>query len=49
MITALCASLGLTVIIDELDRLMQIILPLPENLSQIGEMMKVTVGNRHYW
>jgi len=42
LIAAVIVSIGLTVIIDELDRLIQIILPLPENLVQIGEMMQVT-------
>ncbi|PIS30077.1 MAG: hypothetical protein COT43_02630, partial [Candidatus Marinimicrobia bacterium CG08_land_8_20_14_0_20_45_22] len=42
LLAAVFVAIGLTVIIDELDRLIQIVLPLPENIIQIGEMMKVT-------
>ena len=42
IIAATIVSVSLTVIIDELDRLIQIILPLPENLTAIGEIMLIT-------
>jgi len=35
-------SVSLTVIIDELDRLVQIVLPLPESFASIGEIMLIT-------
>jgi membrane protease YdiL (CAAX protease family) len=41
LITAGIVSIGLIIIIDEIDRLIQIVLPLPENLTQIGEIMQI--------
>lgn len=42
LIAASIVSVGLIIIMDEIDRLLQIILPPPENLIQIGEMMQIT-------
>lgn len=42
LLTSLPIALGLTIIIDELDRLTQIILPLPEKFVKIEELLKIT-------
>ena len=42
IIAAMIVSVSLTVIIDELDRLIQIVLPLPESLTAIGDIMLIT-------
>jgi hypothetical protein len=42
IIASMIVSVSLTVIIDELDRLIQIVLPLPESFASIGEIMLIT-------
>ncbi|MFH1213428.1 MAG: type II CAAX endopeptidase family protein [Candidatus Neomarinimicrobiota bacterium] len=42
LVAATVAAAGLTIIIDELDRIVQIILPLPESFTQVGEIIKIT-------
>lgn len=42
IVAAVIIAVSLTVIIDELDRLIQVILPLPESFSQIGKIMLIT-------
>jgi len=42
IVASVIIAVSLTINIDELDRLIQIILPLPESLTQIGEIMLIT-------
>ncbi len=42
LLASLPIALGLTIIIDELDRLTQIILPLPEKFVKIEELLRIT-------